>query len=97
VLSISLEIGVMVSIIGLEYLLEWKRLSLFGRFGYVEMIMCLMIKVLLPCRSSIGYALFMVVFITGGEPRPIYGSLYMVGGYSKKYFFPTWMTIAMRN
>jgi hypothetical protein len=38
-----------------------------------------------------GYAPFVVTSSEGGESRPIYGDLYMIGGYSEGYFFPTWM------
>jgi hypothetical protein len=38
----------------LECLLGWERLPLFGLYGYVEIIKCLIIKTLLSCRSSIG-------------------------------------------
>jgi hypothetical protein len=38
----------------LEDLLGWERLLLSGRYGYVEMIKCLMIKILLPCRLFTG-------------------------------------------
>jgi hypothetical protein len=38
----------------LEDLLGWERLPLSDRYGYVEMIKCLMIKILLPCRSFTG-------------------------------------------
>jgi hypothetical protein len=39
-------------IVGSNYLLEWECLSLFDRFGYAEMIKCLIIKILLICRLS---------------------------------------------
>jgi hypothetical protein len=38
----------------LEHLVGWERLLLFGLYGYVEMIKCLIIKTILSCRSSIG-------------------------------------------
>jgi hypothetical protein len=44
---IFLEIGLMVLIIGLKSILGWERLSLSGRYGYVEMIKCLMTKLFL--------------------------------------------------
>jgi hypothetical protein len=50
----SLEIGFMLLIIGLERLLGWESLLLFGRYDYVEMTKCLMVKTLLSCRSFIG-------------------------------------------
>jgi hypothetical protein len=40
----------MVLTIGLKSILGWERLSLFGRYGYVEMIKCLTIKTLPCCR-----------------------------------------------
>jgi hypothetical protein len=40
-------------IIGLKSILGWERLPLFGRYDYVEMIKCLMIKTLSFCRLSI--------------------------------------------
>jgi hypothetical protein len=42
----------MKSTIDLKSILGWERLPLFGRFGYVEMIKCLIIKTLPPCRLS---------------------------------------------
>jgi hypothetical protein len=39
--------------IGLKSILGWKRLPLFGRYDYVEMIKCLTIKTLPSCRLSI--------------------------------------------
>jgi hypothetical protein len=42
----------MALIIGLKSILGWERLPLFGRYGYVEMIMCLTIKILPSCRLS---------------------------------------------
>jgi hypothetical protein len=42
-----LATGYMGLITGLELFSGWERLPLFGRFGYVEMIRFLMIKVLL--------------------------------------------------
>jgi hypothetical protein len=37
------------------------------------------------------YSLFMVCSTEGGEPRPVYGGLYTVGGYGEGYFYPTWV------
>jgi hypothetical protein len=37
------------------------------------------------------YSPFMVLSSKGGGPRPLYGGLYMIGGYGEGYFFPTWM------
>jgi hypothetical protein len=42
----------MVLISGLERLLGWERLPLYGRFGYIEMTKFLIIKIALSCRSS---------------------------------------------
>jgi hypothetical protein len=42
----------MESTIGLKSILGWERLSLFDRYGYIEMIKCLMIKTLPFCRLS---------------------------------------------
>jgi hypothetical protein len=34
-----------------------------------------------------------VVFTAkSGESRPLYGGVYMVGGYTEGYFFPTYVT-----
>ena len=52
VLLINLATGYMGLITGLEPFSEWERLPLFGRFGSVEMIRLLTIKVLLLCRLS---------------------------------------------
>jgi hypothetical protein len=79
----------MILILGLERLLGWERLPLYGRFGYIEMTKFLMIKICLSCRSSTG--LFMVTSLEDGESRPIYGCLYNIGGDSEGYFFPTWV------
>jgi hypothetical protein len=37
------------------------------------------------------YSPFVVTSSTAGASRPIYGGLYMVGGYGDGYFFPTWV------
>jgi hypothetical protein len=42
----------MVLTSGLERLLGWEYLPLYGRYGYVEMIKFLMIKIVLSCRIS---------------------------------------------
>jgi hypothetical protein len=47
-------IGSTESNIGLKNILVSEWLSLFDRYGYVEMIKCLTIKTFLFCRSSIG-------------------------------------------
>jgi hypothetical protein len=47
-----LATGYMRLITCLELFSGWERLPLFGRFGYVEMIMFSTIKVLLCCRLS---------------------------------------------
>jgi hypothetical protein len=65
VLPISSEIGFTVSIVGLERLLGCERLPLFDRLGYVEMVKCLTIKILLPCKS-----------VTGVPLRFVYDHLY---------------------
>jgi hypothetical protein len=74
-------------IIGLEHLLGWERLSLFGRYGYVEMIKYLMIKILLLYRSSTGVPVrsFMVVSSAGGELRSVHRGLCTVGDYDEEY------------
>jgi hypothetical protein len=69
------------------------RLSLSGRYGYVEMMKCLMINLFsfagyLPVCQ---YSPFMVVSIEGGESRPVYGGLFTVGGYGEVCFFPAWV------
>jgi hypothetical protein len=52
----------MVLTIGLKSILGWERLSLFGRYGYVEMIRCLTIKTLLSCRL---YTELSVLYVCG--------------------------------
>jgi hypothetical protein len=37
------------------------------------------------------YSPFMVTSAADGESRPIYGGLYMVGGYGEGYFFLIWV------
>nr|XP_051222973.1 allergen Asp f 7 homolog [Lolium perenne] len=37
------------------------------------------------------YSPFVVTSSASGEPRPVYGGLYTVGGYGEGYFFPTWV------
>jgi hypothetical protein len=37
------------------------------------------------------YSPFVVTSSADGEPRPIYGGLYTVGGYGEGYCFPTWV------
>ena len=64
-LLIYLVTGYMGLITGFEHFSGWERLPLFGRFGYVEMIRFLMIKVLLLCRLS-----------TDVAGRFVYGPLY---------------------
>jgi hypothetical protein len=50
----------MVLISGLELLLEWERLSLYGRYGCVEMTRFLMTRIVLSCRLSIDIPIFSV-------------------------------------
>jgi hypothetical protein len=50
----------MESTIGLKSILGWERLPLFGRYGYVEIIKCLMIRTLPSCRLSTGLLLYSV-------------------------------------
>jgi hypothetical protein len=87
--------GLMGWILGLNYLLGWGRLPLFGRYGCVKMITCLMIKqlfsyaVYLPVQW---FAPFMVVSSAYGELRPLYGGVYMVEGHGEGVYYPIWMT-----
>jgi hypothetical protein len=37
------------------------------------------------------YSSFVVTSSEDAASRPIYGGLYMVGGYGEGYFFPTWV------
>jgi hypothetical protein len=60
VLPIFLSIGLMGWIKGLKCLLGWQSLPLFGRFGYVEMMLFLMQKIALLYRSSTGAVLYSV-------------------------------------
>jgi hypothetical protein len=65
---------------GLNYLLGWKSLPLFGRFGYVEMIRCLTIK---KCFSYAGhisvqfFAPFMVTSAPYGGSGPLYDGTWL--------------------
>jgi hypothetical protein len=52
VLRIFSATSLMVWILGLNHLLGWERLLLFGRYGCVEMTRFLIINVVLFCRSS---------------------------------------------
>ena len=91
-LRIFSAIGLMEWIVGLNYLLGWERLPLFGRYGYVEMTRSLTTKIRLLCRSS-----------TGAQLRSVHGRLYSVwstatysrwclrGWIRRGIFFPTWM------
>jgi hypothetical protein len=73
--------------IGLKSILGWERLPLFGRYGYVEMIKCLMIKTLLFCRLSTELLVHSVcAHLT--RSRPLYGGLCTTGSYGEGYFFP---------
>jgi hypothetical protein len=54
VLPTFLEIGFTAVDHRFRTLIRVEHLPLFGRYGYVEMIKCLMIKTLLLCRSSAG-------------------------------------------
>jgi hypothetical protein len=90
VLPISLKIGFVVLIIGLERLLGWERLPLFGRYEDVEMINCFVLKFLLLCRSSTDVRIhsIMVVFLADGTPLPVNGGLCTAEDYDERYFFP---------
>jgi hypothetical protein len=44
----------MVWMIGLKSILEWERLPLYGRYGYVGIKKCFPIKLHLYCRLSTG-------------------------------------------
>jgi hypothetical protein len=80
-------------IIGLERLLGWERLPLFGCFGYVEIIKCLMVKkISLACYLPVyRYASLMITSSAGGEPRHVYGCLYTIEDNEERYFFPIWV------
>ena len=88
-----LATGYMGLITGLELFSGWERLPLFGRFGYVEMIRFLTIKVLLLCRLSTDVPGLFVYgpLYNAGESRPVYGGVYTIGGYGEGYFYPTWV------
>jgi hypothetical protein len=78
----------MVSIIGLEFLLGWGRLQLFGLFGYVEMARFLIIKIHPLCRSSTGSQLCSVHGCVYNMWRiTTYGDVFTVGGHGEGYFF----------
>jgi hypothetical protein len=79
--------------IGLKSILGCERLPLFGRYGYVEMIKCLMTNLLLYCRLSIGYQYspFMVISTKGEKSRPVYGGMFTVGSYGERCFFLAWL------
>jgi hypothetical protein len=55
-----LEVGYMVLILGLGGLLGWEHWLLFDRFGYVEMIKKLIIKIMLSCRLFTNVHVFSV-------------------------------------
>jgi hypothetical protein len=77
----------MALITGLEGLLGWEGLPLYGCFVFVEMIKCLMTKILLASHLPVHwYFPFMVFSIAGGAIRPVYEGLHMVGGCSEGYF-----------
>jgi hypothetical protein len=90
VLPIFLRIGFTTLIIALEFLLGWERLSLFGRFGYVEMIKCLMIKILLSCRSTTVILVCSVYghLSNGWRTATCLRELYTIRGHNEAYFFP---------
>jgi hypothetical protein len=50
----------MKSIIGLKSILEWERLSLFGRYDYEEMIKCVTKKTIPFCRLYTGVSVLSV-------------------------------------
>jgi hypothetical protein len=75
----------MVWIRDLSYLLEWKRVSLFDRFGYVEMTKSLTIKMIPLCRLC-----------SGGQLISIRGSLYNMGGIATYSCLHDW-TIYFMN
>jgi hypothetical protein len=52
----------MVLTIDLKSILGWERLTLFDRYGHVEMIKCLMIKTLPSCRL---YTELSVLYVCG--------------------------------
>jgi hypothetical protein len=92
-LPIFLVIGLMEWIVGLRYLFGWKRFPLFGCFGYVKMIKCLILKLFsyagyLPVQY---FAPLMVVSSVYGEPRSIDGCVYTVEGHGERVYYPTWV------
>jgi hypothetical protein len=81
----------MVLISGLENLLEWECLSLFGRCGYIKIIKYLIIKKIslagyLPVHW---YSSFMVYSSASGASQLVYRGLYMVEGHDERYFIAT--------
>ena len=85
--------GYMRLITCLELFLGWERLPLFGRFGYVEMIRFLTIKVLPYAGYLHMYwdSSFMALSTSRGESRPVYEGVYTIGGYGEGYFCPAWV------
>jgi hypothetical protein len=73
----------MILISGLGCLLEWERLSLYDRYGYVGMTKFLMKKIILSCRLSTNVPVFSVYghLFSGWRTRSIYGGLYTVESY----------------
>ena len=65
-------------------------MSLFGRFGYVEMTRFLIIRIFLAYMSSVYRFSPFVVTVTAREVSRIYGNVYTVGRYGKG-FYPSWV------
>jgi hypothetical protein len=66
---------------------------LFGCFGYVEIIKCLMIYIVRLCRLSTDAVLcsFHGCRSAYAEPRHIHGGDYMVGEHCEGFCYPTWV------
>jgi hypothetical protein len=80
-----------VNILRFISILEWERLPSFARYGYVEIIKCLMIKTLLWCKlftDVVVYFVYSRLYICG-KLRSVHEGLCTVKGYDEEYFFLT--------
>ena len=80
----------MVWTLGLSFLLEWERLSLFGHYGYVEMKRFLMIKFfyyVVDLRSDHGPP------TAFGGSRPFFRGVFTARDCSGGVVFTAWMAV----
>jgi hypothetical protein len=75
-------------ILGLSYLLEWKRFLQCGRFDTVEITIFLINKIFSYAGNLpvCGFAPFMIVASAYGGSWSVHGDVYIIGEYDEEIY-----------